>query len=180
MRAATSLMAQTQAVLASGLAVALCVALTTDAAADDSLVATIQTETAQLLSMATPSSEPAVLPAMVEIARVRTAHLEQLARTAPSKALDLAMTEADRARLPALVRDEVESPVRISGELSLRIADDQEAGHSELRRMLVLPNQERVQLLFPGGSPALRSGTSLSVEGLRIGSIVVVTQHGPG
>ena len=85
--------------------------------------------------------QPAIQAAVSGKAERRRHLLNRLAQTNPAAVLDLAMSPAERAALPANLRSAVEERVTVDGELVV-LHHDFEDGHSEYEMKLVKGGQE--------------------------------------
>jgi hypothetical protein len=151
--------------------------------ADDSRDKDARSEAGQLTEElrsagARPSKgpSPAVQTAVAGKAQRRRDLVNQLAESNPAAVLDLALTPAERAALPASVRAYVEERVDLSGELQV-LHIDHEDGHSSYEAKLVKGSQETpVRLGGPVGN--VKPGDQVKSSGVALsGSPTVVTDQ---
>ena len=121
-------------------------ALSAASQADNDRDKDVRSEAAQLTDElksagARPGKQPAIQAAVSGKAERRRHLLNRLAQTNPAAVLDLAMSPAERAALPANLRSAVEERVTVDGELVV-LHHDFEDGHSEYEMKLVKGGQE--------------------------------------
>ena len=87
------------------------------------------------------NTQPAIQAAVADKAERRRTLVNHLAQTSPSAVLDLALTPAERAALPASIQSSVEERVDIDGELQV-LHVDFEDGHSAYESKVVKAGRE--------------------------------------
>ena len=148
------------------------------AAADDR---GIQAEAGRLtddLKMAASraSKGPSIQASVVGAAERRRALINQLAATNPAAVLDLALSPAERAALPASVQPLVEQRVDLDGELEV-LHVDHEDGHRSVQASLVNGGRA-TPLAFGASLGTVKPGDRVRTSGVALsGAGTVVTDQ---
>lgn len=121
----------------------------------------------QLQQIGGSAHQAALLDQLMQLARRRTQQLAHLSALAPAQAWSLLLSEAIRNMLPEEVRQELEQPVTLTGQVEVLVTDDFERGQSEMSYVLrVGPEQVyTVRFVEP---PALRSGDVVELRAWQV------------
>jgi len=167
-------------VLSTSVGVVAADALTPDEC--EQVIRMIQIDTAQLNALNdryVRSTEPfGLLHEMRRIADTRQDFMRTLGRTDPRAMVSLALSSDEREAFPASVRAMLEEPVVMEGALGVSVEDDFQHGTSRMRYGLTV-NGSRYVLHLPEVERELVSGSTVRIEGVRVGADVYVV-HEPG
>ncbi|NVK39854.1 MAG: cadherin-like domain-containing protein [Oceanospirillaceae bacterium] len=101
-------------------------------------------------------------------AEERKARLLELMETSPAQVLEAALSDEQRAGMPAEVQAVLEQKLELEGEYEAIYEEDFEAGEARLRRFVNTPFGERLELHIAGKGPSTLSGQQVQLDGLFI------------
>lgn len=113
------------------------------------------------------------IAAMQTKARTRKEKLLNLMEKDPAAALQAVMPSSRRNKLPAEIRNEIETPVTSKSKIEVLHTDNFETGTAEYRYALVQPDDRRFDFIPVGKIPAQALNTELETRGYQIENQII-------